>query len=511
MAVSPIGIVGRFFGRFFGSTIGEAAGYGIGGALREPIRPLLQELSNETWATATGAGVSRSPGAGVLAEGVAQGQVDLDKAREWAGWDGIAAEQFDALVDIANAGPALELAYSAWRRGELTDGQMRTAFKRAAIEDEWVDALMALKQEPLDPSIIANAVHRGIMRDASLIVREPPTTAGKVEQVPPSPLDPAEEAAWSGLTHERLRVEVGTAGLPPGLVQMLQLLNRGEVTEADVQRAVSQSNLRNEYMDVVLALRRQLLTVHEYEEAALRGIITRDEADAGAALHGMEKDDAQLLFEIMGRPLAVHQITTGLARGGQYGGTYADVPEPYRDAIRRSNIRPEYARLAYANRYTIPSYFILRAILQDGGMTEAQFADYGRQLGWPPDLADAAAQALGGGGGGGSDAHVSKAQTQLWNTTHASYKAGEIDDATVAATLPHAGVEAASIPAVLDTWRTERGLVRATLSAANIRTAYRKQDVNDTTGAAWTIEEAVAALVARGWSAADAHQYLEIG
>jgi len=495
-----------FFGRFFGRAGSEAAGIALGATAVPALLPAAQYIVNEAWSLHP----DRPPDVYVIATGVAQGQVDPDSALTWAHEQGISSGAFGALVDAANIGPALGQAYSAWRRGELSDGQMRTAIKRQGIEDEWVPALLALKQEPLDPSVIANAVHRGIMRDPSLIVREPPTTAGKVAQVPPSPLDPAEEAAWSGLDHERLRVEVGTAGLPPGLVQMLQLLNRGEVTEADVQRAVSQSNLRNEYMDVVLALRRRLLTPHEYEEAALRGIMSQAEADAGAALSGMEKEDAQLLFQIMGRPLTVHQLVTGLARGGTYGGSYDDVPEPYRDAIRRSNIRPEYARLAYANRYTYPSAFVLRGLAQSGELGDAAAVEQILlEIGWPPFLAAKVAPAWVGGTTG-ADAHVSKAQTQLWTRTHTSYLAGEIVEDDARAALIVAGVPDTALDGVLAVWNHERDLERKQLTPAQVKKAYAKAVPNPATGQAWTRDDALAALIGRGYSPADASTFLDL-
>jgi hypothetical protein len=348
------------------------------------------------------------------------------------------------------------------------------------------------------------------MRDPTLIVREPPTTGGKVEQVPPSSLDPVEEAAWSGINHERLRVEVGTTGLPPGLIQMLQLLTRGEVTEADVQRAVSQSNLRNEYMDVVLALRRHLLTPHEYAEAELRGVLPHGEAQAGAEMSGLEPDDYATLFDILGRPLNVHAITTGLARGGRFGGSYNDVPEPYRDAIRRSNIRPEYARLAYANRYSYPSAFVLRSLAQSGELgTAADVQAILEAIGWPPDLAAKVAPSWVGGSGG-ADAHVGKAQTQLWTRTHSSYLAGEISEADARAALTVAAVPDTALDGVLTIWNQERELERKQLTPAQVKKAYANGVQNPATGAKWTRDDALAALIGRGYSSADANTFLDL-
>jgi len=426
--------------------------------------------------------------------------VDASAAKEWAAEQGYGDPAFAALVDVATSGPALGQAYAAWRRGDLTDTEFDTALQRQAIAEQWFPALRALKENPLEPAEIAKAIHRGIMAGAGLLIASPPTTPGHVPSIPPSSIDPVTEAAWSGIEKERLRIMVGNAGLPPGLIEMLRLYNLGEVTRDDVQRAVAESNLRNEYQDVVFGLARRLLTPSQYEEAALRGVISNAEADTGAALSGMEKADAELLFEIMGRPLPVHQITTGLARGGTYGGTYTDIPEPYRDAVRRSNIRPEYAVLAHANRYTYPSAFVLRALATAGELTEKEVEAILLDIGWPPDLVAKIAPLWAGGAKGVSDPHVTKAQTQLWGTLHKSYVDEKTDKATAASVLTTLGVAPAAQPEVLALWDAETQLVRRPLTPAQIKKAIGEPGKD----AAWATVE----LEKLGMSADDAATFL---
>jgi hypothetical protein len=279
-----------------------------------------------------------------------------------------------------------------------------------------------LKQELLEAGEIAKAIHRGIMKGDGLLIAEPPTAPGKVPAVPASDLDPVTEAAGSGVDAERLRIMVGNAGLPLGLHEMLSLMNRGEMEPQDVQRGIAESNLRNEYQDVALKLARRILTPHEYVELNLRGWIDTPTMHAGAALSGMTPDDADLLFKSLGRPLVVHQITTGLARGGTYGGDYAGVPEPFQTALRESNVRPEWGNLAYANRYTLPGYFVIKAMLTNKTLTVSEAAETFKQSGWPPTLADKAAAALAPTGGPAkADPWVTKAEGQLWTSLHKDY------------------------------------------------------------------------------------------
>lgn len=478
------------------STVGETIAVAAGSAGHTALSPISEAVAQKAWSTAP----IRLPVAEYLALGVAQGQVDAATAKEWARKQGFGDDQWQAMVDIANTGPAIGQAMQSYRRGDLTDAEFDTALQRAAIEPQWWPALRKLRDSPLEPAEIAKAIHRNIMRGDGLLLVEPSSTPGRVPAVAPSPIDPTTEAAWSGIDHERLRILVGNAGLPPGVVQGLELLNRGAITEDDFSRLVGESNLRQEWGDVLLELRRRLLTPHEYAELRLRGWITPDERDAGAALSGMEAADAQLLDNMLGRPLPLHQVTTGEARGGSFGGDYEGVPEPYRTALRQSNVRPEWGNLAYANRYTVPSYFILRAILQSGGMTEAEFADYGRQLGWPPDLADKAAKALASGGGSGGDPHVGKAQTQLWNALHKSYVDDAATDAQATADLEFLGITAAAAAQVLATWGRERALVRRLLTPTEIRKAIGQPGRDQ----AWALER----LKELGMDDADAQTFL---
>lgn len=485
-----------FWNRFFGSAGSQAAGIAVGATAIPALRPAVQYLENEAWA----AHPDRPPDAFILAEGVAQGHVDEQSARDWAHQQGFSDAVFTALVDIANVGPDLGRAYQAWRRGDLGPGDFDTAMHRLGIEERWWAALRALKDERLDLGAIATAVHRGIMQSAGLLVTEPPTGPGKVPRIPVSSLDTLAEFAAHGIDPERARVLIADTGLPLALGQMLQLLNMGLVTEDDVKVSVAEGNVRNEYMDVALALRRHLLTPHNYAEADLRGVLSPAEAQAGAALSGLQPADYKILFQILGRPLTTHQIVTGEARGGKYGGDYTSVPAgPFRDAIRRSAIRPEYASLAYANRYTLPSAFVIRGLVSSGALSAADAEQLFLESGWPPELAAKVATNLAGGTGG-TDKHVERAQSQLWSTAHASYKAGEADQAAVTPALELLGIPAADQQTILELWNAERELVRKQLSPTQLKKAYRENLISQ--------DEATSRLVGMGYSLADAATFL---
>lgn len=484
-------------GGIAGKSAGEALAFGLGFALGRVLEPVGTALVQTAWQEDP----LRAPDAATLAEGVAQGQVDPGKAAEWASMHGFGEEQFNALVSIANAGPALGYAFAAWRRGELTDEGFTTALRRTGLEERWDDAMRALKDERLDLGAIATAVHRGIMRGQDLIVTEPPTGSGRIPRPPASTISPTDEAAAHGIDHERLRVLIANTGLPLALGEMLRLLNMGKVTEDDVRIAVAESNIRNEYMDAALDLRRRLVTPHEYAEGRVRGLKTTPELHAGAALSGMESADADFLYELLGRPLAVRAITTGLARGGKYGGDYAGVPEPFLDAIRRSSIRPEYGNLAYANRYTYPSAFVLRALASAHTLTENEVHEILLEIGWRPDLAAKVSADWATGGTAKADPHVTRAQTALFTAMHKSFVAEESDAAAVQPGLAALEVPADAQARVLALWQHERDLIRAQLTPTQVKKAY--------TETKYTRDEAIAKLLARGFALAEANVLLD--
>ena len=129
------------------------------------------------------------------------------------------------------------------------------------------------------------------------------------------------------------------------------------------------------------------------------------------------------------------------------------------------------------------------------------------EIGWPPFLAAKVAPSWAPTGSA-TNAHVSKADTQLWSTTHASYKAEESTAADVAPALTLLGLDAATQTEVLARWDAERALIRKQLSPAQIHKAVRTGVLNPATGVAWTLQDGITALLARGYDQADAEVLL---
>lgn len=482
---------------FAAGTFETAVGFGIGFALGRALTPIGTKIEQDAYAGHPDKALDAATVAAMHAEQLA-GAPSLS---EEAAQTGISGDRVAALVELALTAPGVPELLELLRRELVSPGDFDHGLRKAKLDPRYDAGVTALRDLLIDPSVVATAIQRGVIADPGLLPVGPPTEVGRVPPMPVAPIDALKEAAGAGVNEDRLAVYTRIVGLPPAPGELLELINRGVILEADYLRGIAEGNTRNEWASFLLELRRRLLTPHEYAELQLRGWISADARDAGAALSGMTGDDVQHLYELLGRPIGVHAITTGLARGGEYDGQPKTVPEPYQKAFEESSLRPEWYSLEHANRYTLPSAFVLRALLKDGAVSEERAAQLFTQEGWPPELADEVAKFYAPGQAAAKTPALTKAQTQLWTTAHRSYVNSESDDATATAALEAAAVPESERAGVLELWRHEREIVRKTLSPSQLKKLEHE--------AKMTRDEAIARLEQLGYNAADAAAFLD--
>lgn len=460
--------------RFFGRTASEGAAFAFGLATGPVLSPAVEEVRQAAWQQFPTRALEAREIAAIVAEDV--------EAEPWgqaeAARHGVNTDRFTALLGEARNAPGIGELFSMWRRGLISGGDFVHGLRKAKLETRWDGPLQGLHDVLLAPEVLANARQQGFM----------------------SPAETTAEAALQGVTADRAEVQFQLAGLPPGVAEGLAMLRRGIIDEATFRQIVREGHTKTKYTDALLQTRKVLLSAATAVRAHLKGHITADEMHARGALWGYSPDDMDLWYQAEGRPASVHQIHIGYARGGSLPGASGE-QDAIRKAVAQSNIRPEYFDLLYAGRYSYPSAFVLRGLTQSGAITGADAEQVLLFSGWEPTLAGKVAAFWSGGTTAtGGDSHVSKAQTQLWNTLHTSFKAGRADEATATQVLGTLGVDAAAVPQILALWTREHELERAGPSKADIRKQWR-----DTT---LTTDEAVAALVDLGWSASQASAYL---
>ena len=491
------------------------AGTAIGGAAVAAFQPALERPRQDAWSAAP----NRLPDVGLLAALVAGGKIELASAEAMAKRLGYDTGPFDSLVWLAQNRLDFPLMLRLWRLGAAlpqfkdpdANGLVDRTLAHEQLDWNYQPYLKALRLAEL-PGIgdIAYGVVRGYLPTDIPLPVPPPATSTNVKRFPQSTTKAETLAAAIGWDSDMLELMIARSGLSlaPGLAA--QAYFRGIIADDDYHLAIAEGDLRTEWADVLRGASRAIPTSGEIVEHRLRGWSTQQEMYDGTARHGMSQADTDLLYQTTRRPMTVPNITKALARGGTFNPEAGELTDPYNAAVHQANLGPEWYNLAEALKYTMPSAFVIRSLLTDGALTEAEGEQLFLDSGWRPDLAKTVATHYATSTGTVADKHVGRAQTQLWTTTHRAYLNSKATDAEATTALTAAGVDPAAIPQVLALWQEERALDRKTLSAAQIKKAWGEAVINPDTGAAWTKDEALAALIEIGYDPSDAATFLEL-
>jgi hypothetical protein len=469
-----------FITRFLGRTTSEAAGFGIGGAMRSPLEPPLQELTNETWRAFVGSGVTIPTDIGDAAEIVAEDVAQESWGRDQVAQLGYGADQFDKLVNAVLNAPGMGELLQARRRGAITQAEFEHGLRKNRLETLWDGPVAALLDVLLSASDLANAVVQGHR---------------SMEQA-------TADAADVGMSAANFQTLVDNTGLPPGPETLLEWRRRNIIDDAQLDTGIREGHTKTKYIPFFHAALQPVLSHTTYAGLRLRGWLTKAESDAGGALTGFTPEQMQLEFLNRGRPATAHQIHIGYARGAKLAGATDEI-DAINTAIQQSDIRPEYAPLIVAGRYTLPSAFALRGLVSSGAVTEAEGATILIQSGWQPDLAKSVAAfwAHPTNSTATVNPRLKRAQDQVYNAAHKSYLDNEIDRARAIAALEHIGVPNTVADDVVSLWEYENEITIKPLTPAAIKKAYSENT--------FTIDDATARLVNQQWSAADAAVYLK--
>lgn len=500
---------------------GAAIGIAVGTAAGDVVIPRLQEFLNEQWQ----AHPDKPLSATAVAEAVAEAIWTLGEGQAEGARSGLDGDRLGALVELARKAPGLPQLLALRRRELINDGNVNHGLQKARLEPMWHGPLADLKDERLDPAVVATAVQRGILANDGILPVGPPTEVGTVPPMPMVAIDPVVEARDSGWTRERLEVQARITGLPPGPGQLLDLLNRGAIEQADFYRGVAEGNIRNEWGPALEQLRHELISPAEAAGLRLRGWITPAESYTLGAKQGADPQVMDYLYLNRGRPIAPVQAYTAHFRDspgpvglGYTRGPHAFDEEDFLRALRQSDVRTEYGPTLWANRYAYPPLFQLRRAVESGGISPARarvimryeryedqdaaallasWVQAGAATGKSETKAELAAEfeglyiteaeyraaltALGYTGPTldlevhlGDARRVKKYRDAIVTELHGEYIAHDVDDADVQATLAEIAVNPEAVAHLLALWQIERRVHRRQLTAAQVKRGYKR-------------------------------------
>lgn len=459
------------FSKFFGRTVSEAAGVAAGIAVASPLRPVVQLVENETWALHPDKPVNVTEAAAIVAEDVEKDAWGVQQA-SFTGFD---ESTFRAILgEVLNA-PGLDELYAMWRRGLISDADFTHGLRKAKLETRWDTGLAGLHDELLTSAELAMLQQQGFV------------DAGRAN----------EEGGLQGVTPERQQLRFEASGLPPGVAEGLEMLRRGIIDDATFAQIVREGHTKTKYTSQLLELRNRVLSAATYATLALKGWITQAEMHAGGELTGYTPDQMDLLYKEHGRPATTHQVFIGNIRGGHIGDSPGGIDPDFLQAVRQSDIRPEYAPVIWAARYTYPTAFVLRSLTQSGDISEADAHQVLLFEGWEPTFAAKVAAAWSKGSSSAAKEATAADLLTLWDgekatapetlaalealgyaadeaqrkmdvvearrvagakssaigDLHTSYKKGSLSTAATVAALGALGVSAAAATEIEQAWR----------------------------------------------------------
>jgi hypothetical protein len=131
----------------------------------------------------------------------------------------------------------------------------------------------------------------------------------------PVAIDLRHEAAGKGVNSDRFDALVALSQSAPPVEHILQLLNRGRISEAEARVMMHDLGVRPDYIDFVLSLRRTFLSPEQSAAGWARNVQTADDVRAVAARWGVGPADADVLMELAGEPPPLDAVISAWRRG----------------------------------------------------------------------------------------------------------------------------------------------------------------------------------------------------
>lgn len=234
----------------------------IQGYVQSLLGPSFIDVAHFANRLDTRVGLSPQEAAGA----VIRGWIPQSQGEAFAEQNGVSGNDFDWMVKTGQLPPGPETVLQGWRRGFIGAADVRKAIIESDIGSQWAAFFMQMKYEPMSPALAVQAAVQG-----HLSLDEAPGffAAGG-----------ADPAHW--------QVAYDTAGEPPGPGEMLQLLNRGKMTEAQVTLGIQESRVKDKYIPALLELRHKIPPLRSVTSFITKGAMTHEEGIAALIADGYD-------------------------------------------------------------------------------------------------------------------------------------------------------------------------------------------------------------------------------
>lgn len=464
---------------------GLAIGYGVGNSIGPLIAPLLEDLRHEAWQSHQVRALDPAFAAQLVAAGM---MGEADGVTE-AALSGINADRFGRMIAGARNGPAVEQLLDLRRRDAIDDDGLHRGYMQAGIRPEWFPILDRLRAKLVTTDELARMVIRAVI------------TAD----------DGRARAAAQGYSAADFDAIVAATGNPPGPHELLELWNRGIISESDVDRGLRQSDLKPEWYDAFKQLRFVMYTPSDLVRFMVREVFTPEiaqqyglaedfpeQAVALALLIGMSPDLIRQYWMAHWELPSTEQGYRMLHRG-VISDTDMDV------LLRAKDVMPFWRDKVKEIAYLKPGRVDLRRMYRANVITRQQVVQGYRDIGYNADDAETLTRFADAekAAGGTSARWLTRAKSRLYTVAHDEYMDGSIDGARARQLLAQVGASTTEADEILDVWSTEQQIARLELTPAQIKKAFRR--------GLYDRDVAIRELVERQMTAEDAATYLDSG
>lgn len=237
---------------------------------------------------------------------------------------------------------------------------------------------------PIDPSILATAVARGLS-----------LTGPYTLDVPKPILD---EAAKSGVSNDAMKLAASVVGLPPALQELFELYRRGAIpltstdpTVLSVETGLREGDFRDDWIQTTLQLAHAYLTPLDFVRGAVQAQTPYATAEEWAGITGLDitktingftppaganNNMFGLAYAIAGRPPGPEEMARMVHRGLiPEAGVGADVLS-FQQGIAESDIKTKWTDVLYKLSTYVPAPEATATLLERGGLSPEQAAIY---------------------------------------------------------------------------------------------------------------------------------------
>lgn len=246
-----------------------------------------------------------------------EGYVDEATVRSVADQNGLEPEQYKTLINAAGDPLSYTDMMRLWRYGDATQADVEAALKRGRLKDDYIPFALRLKDAPMS---VADAVEAKVQGYLSLA-------------------DAKAIMSMDGLREQDQDILISTAGSPASRTEMIELWRRNLVSQTQVEDALRQSRLKDEYIPEILKLKLQLPALYETRALLADGGLSASQGTQILLAQGYDDSVVKaIVSNALGQTTTVHKgITEAI---------YADL---YKEkAITASELQEALRTLGYS-------------------------------------------------------------------------------------------------------------------------------------------------------------------